>query len=99
MNRSLLFAVLLAFGCSCRKITPSPSGSTSGPATKPTAADPEPPPVLGAPSAPVPIAPLSSGARIQDERNTITVFRDSAPSVVFVTQTRMVVDYLAGTTQ
>jgi S1-C subfamily serine protease len=42
------------------------------------------------------VAPLSSNARIEDERNTIAVFREAASSTVFVTQTRVVVDYLAG---
>jgi S1-C subfamily serine protease len=58
----------------------------------------------GAPSAPLtvplasaePIAPLSSAAFIEDERNTITVFRETAPSAVFVTQKQVVVDYWAG---
>jgi hypothetical protein len=43
---------------------------------------------------PAPPAPLSSGARTEDERNTISVFRTVAPSTVFVTQTRIVVDFL-----
>lgn len=37
---------------------------------------------------------MSAGARIEDERNTIAVFRAAAPSTVFVTQTRVVVDFL-----
>lgn len=48
-------------------------------------------------SASAPSAPgvgLSPGARTEDERNTIAVFRAAAPSTVFVTQTRMVVDFL-----
>jgi S1-C subfamily serine protease len=44
-----------------------------------------------------PIAPLSPSARTEDERNTIDVFREVAPSAVFVTQKQMVVDYWAGT--
>lgn len=35
----------------------------------------------------------SAGARIEDERNTITVFREVAPSTVSVTQTRVVADF------
>jgi S1-C subfamily serine protease len=38
------------------------------------------------------VPPLSSGARIEDEKNTIAVFRDVAQSTVFVTQTRTVTD-------
>src|SRR5258705_11967847 len=103
MNRShLCFAILLAFvACSCRKLAPLSFDSPSGSATS-APAPPEPapsPPVAAAPPAPTPIAPLTDGARIEDERNTIAVFRDSAPSVAFVTQTRMVVDYLQGTAQ
>jgi len=48
---------------------------------------------------PAPVSPLSDGARTEDERNTIAVFREAAASVVFVTQMRVVVDYLAGTAQ
>jgi S1-C subfamily serine protease len=40
--------------------------------------------------------PLSPGARTEDERNTISVFRRVAPASVFVTQKRVVVDYFAG---
>lgn len=60
------------------------------------AASPQPAPPASAelrpqqPSAP----PLSPSARTEDERNTITVFRTVAPSTVFVTQTRVVVDFL-----
>ena len=43
--------------------------------------------------APRPIPPLSPSARIEDEKNTIAVFREMAPATVFVTQLRMVVDY------
>jgi S1-C subfamily serine protease len=38
------------------------------------------------------LPPLSSGARIEDEKNTISVFREAAQSTVFVTQTRVVTD-------
>ena len=41
----------------------------------------------------------SPGARTEDERNTIAVFRTAAQSTVFVTQTRIVEDYFAGTLQ
>src|SRR5688572_738204 len=45
---------------------------------------------------PAPVPPPSPGARIEDEKNTIGVFRAAAPSTVFVTQTRVVVDYFGG---
>ena len=46
--------------------------------------------------APTPLPPLPPGAKTQDERNTISVFQRAAPSVVFVTQKRLVVDWMAG---
>ena len=45
------------------------------------------------------VPPPSPTARTEDERNTIAVFRELAPSTVFVTQSRVVVDYLAGTAE
>lgn len=53
------------------------------------------PAVTTAPALPVP--PPGPGARTEDERNTIAVFRGASPSTVFVTQTRVVMDYMAGT--
>lgn len=53
-------------------------------------------PHLALPSAP-PVAPPPRDYRTEDERNSIDVFRAIAPSTVFVTQTRVVVDYWAGT--
>lgn len=44
-----------------------------------------------------PVPPLSAGAKIEDETNTIGVFRDVAPSVVFVAQKRTVVNRFEGT--
>lgn len=41
------------------------------------------------------VTPLSPGARIEDEKNSIDIFREVAPSVVFVTQKRMVMDRYA----
>jgi S1-C subfamily serine protease len=41
---------------------------------------------------------LPPGYRTSDETNSIDVFRLAAPSTVFVTQSRIVVDYFAGTT-
>lgn len=39
------------------------------------------------------VAPPPPTARIQDEQNTIDVFRAAAPGTVFVTQSQVVVDY------
>ncbi len=102
MNRAFLrFAIMFPLAvCSCRRRVVPPlettSSSTSGGA--PEVPEPSGQAPLNMPP-PAPIAPLSSNARTEDERNTIAVFRDSAPAVVFVTQTRVVVDYLAGTAQ
>jgi S1-C subfamily serine protease len=48
---------------------------------------------------PAPVPPVSPASRTEDERNTISVFRNAAASTVFVTQTRVVEDYFAGTLQ
>ncbi|MGC4063611.1 MAG: trypsin-like peptidase domain-containing protein [Polyangiaceae bacterium] len=40
---------------------------------------------------------LAPGARTEDERNTIAVFKKAAKACVFVTQRQMVMDYLGGT--
>ncbi|NOU34214.1 MAG: trypsin-like serine protease [Polyangiaceae bacterium] len=85
----LVLLVPLVAAAACRPSAPSPDRFTSQVNQASTPA-----PAV-APAAPL-IAPLSSGARIEDERNTIAVFRDAAASTVFVTQTRVVVDYLAG---
>jgi S1-C subfamily serine protease len=39
------------------------------------------------------VTPLSPNARTEDERNTIAVFKNAAPSTVFVTQHRVAVDW------
>ncbi len=52
--------------------------------------------IASSPAPSTDIPPLSSKAPLEDERNTINVFRDTAASAVFVTQKRMVVDYWAG---
>jgi S1-C subfamily serine protease len=89
--RSTLGALFL-LAAACR---PAPSG---GPAITRTA-DSSPGAAPVASAAPTPIVPLSPGARTEDERNTISVFRDAAASTVFVTQTRVVMDYWAGVAQ
>src|SRR5579871_6666095 len=76
----ILFALLgLSAIFACRSPSPPPPPTSS--------AEPRVP-------SPAPAAPLSSSARTEDERNTISVFRAVAPSTVFVTQTRIVVDFL-----
>ncbi|HMI87794.1 MAG TPA: trypsin-like peptidase domain-containing protein [Polyangiaceae bacterium] len=45
---------------------------------------------------PPPVPPLSAGAALEDERNTIDVFRAAAKSTVFVTEKQVVVDYYRG---
>jgi S1-C subfamily serine protease len=82
----ILFASLAA----CRTSPPPPAPDVSGTSVSPV---PAPSP------APTQIAPLSPGARTEDERNTISVFRECSASTVFVTQKRVVVDYLAGTAE
>ncbi len=81
MPRSSLALLVLVVIVGCRA-TPAPPAPTAN-------TGPEPP-------APPPIPELSPGARTEDERNTIAVFRAVAPSTVFVTQTRIVVDFLGG---
>jgi S1-C subfamily serine protease len=61
---------------------------------------PKPPPretprPVEAPPAP-PVTPPSPAARLEDEKNTIDIFAAAAPATVFVTQTRVVVDYFQG---
>jgi S1-C subfamily serine protease len=50
------------------------------------------------PPAPPPL-PLSPNARLEDEKNTVAIFKEVAPSVVFVTQKRVVADWWSGTQQ
>ena len=53
------------------------------------------PPMTPAP----PPLPLSPNARLEDEKNTVAIFKSVAPSVVFVTQKRVVADWWSGTQQ
>ncbi len=95
---SLALASSASLPIACRP-TPSPTPQT---ADSSTARNPLPPFEGSAqvpPAQPPPIAPLSSAVRIEDERNTIAVFRDVAASTVFVTQKRMVVTDMFGTTE
>src|SRR5579859_382296 len=78
---SLLGALTLAIALlACRSTPPSPASSSS--------AEPR-----YASTAPL-VATPGPAARTEDEQNTIAVFRAVAPSTVFVTQTRVLVDFL-----
>jgi S1-C subfamily serine protease len=81
--RPILAAILTVtlFGCRAMPSPPAPSPRT----TAETAQSP-----LASPAIPG----FGPGARIEDERNTIGIFRALAPSTVFVTQTRLVLDFL-----
>ncbi len=76
----------LATLVSCKKSQPMPDAAVTAPGQSASVAPPA-------------VPPLPPGARIEDEKNTIAVFRAASPSTVFVTQTRVVVDYLAGVAQ
>jgi S1-C subfamily serine protease len=83
----------LALACNSRGKAPTPAASVdSEPVERVT-----PDSVKPAATTPTPVAPLSSAYRIEDERNSIDVFRNVAPSTVYVTQKKVVVDYFAGT--
>jgi S1-C subfamily serine protease len=82
-----LALVLITLVAACKRTQPTPDAmAAGGPASSGSAT-------------PTPVPPLSPGARIEDERNTIGVFKTVAPSTVYVTQTRVVVDYQAGVAQ
>jgi S1-C subfamily serine protease len=87
-------ALALLFVSSCLSVLSCRPTSSTKPAPD-VAHIPE--PAQSASASPVP--PLSPGARTEDERNTIAVFREAAASTVFVTQTRVVQDFWRGTEQ
>jgi S1-C subfamily serine protease len=87
-SRPLSFVlVLTTFGvlAACKRAQPMPDAATATPGQ--------------ASATPPPVPPLPPGARIEDEKNTIGVFKACSPATVFVTQTRVVVDYSAGIAQ
>jgi S1-C subfamily serine protease len=94
MRRFSLVLILAFAACTASagpgSVTPPPAAP---PAAAPRAAAPVDSPT--SPTAPVTplVAPTSAKALIEDERNTIDVFRSVAPATVFVTQTQTVVDY------
>jgi S1-C subfamily serine protease len=95
LGAALLF-LAGAVQCGSRGKAPTPAATAPNePRALPAPVQSNPPSV-----APVPVhsvAPLSSGYRIEDERNSIDIFRMVAPSTVFVTQKKVVFDYFAGT--
>jgi S1-C subfamily serine protease len=58
----------------------------------PARREPAPAPPVTPPEPPPPVAPPSLGARVEDERNSIDVFKAVAPATVFVTQNQLVLD-------
>src|SRR5688572_20230827 len=75
--------------CDVRKLgSPAPPAESASPVG--SVAVPPPMPL------PTPLPPLSPGAVLEDERNTIGVFRAVAKSTVFVTEKQVVVDFFRG---
>jgi S1-C subfamily serine protease len=101
--------VLLALSLAAAPVTAALTSCDASPrrASEPPATSPDPvrsslqgqaPPATVTAVPPVSqVPPLSAGAKIEDETNTIGVFRDVAPSVVFVAQKRLVVNRFEGT--
>jgi S1-C subfamily serine protease len=85
LRQALPSAALIVL-LSCRAAPSPPAPPVQ--ATSTAAPQPAPPPSAS------PLPGLTPGARTEDEHNTIAVFRAVAPSTVFVTQTRVVVDFL-----
>lgn len=98
MKREAIFRGLAALvalsivGASCKPTPPHPEQATPTLSASHSNATGDAPP-------PPPIPPLSANARTEDERNTITVFREASDSTVFVTQTKVVIDDFEGTEQ
>ena len=86
---ALLALLALALAPACKQ-NPGPQGGNAPPVA-PASSD-----TASIPANIPPVPPPSPGARIEDERNTIAVFREVAASTVFVTQRRLVVDRFWG---
>ncbi|MCC6215771.1 MAG: trypsin-like peptidase domain-containing protein [Polyangiaceae bacterium] len=84
----LLFVALLT-APACKRVTSLVPSADSSPAGQAPAA----PAASGKAGEPLRLSP---GARTEDEQNTIAIFKAASPSTVFVTQHRVVVDYLRG---
>ena len=82
--------LLAAIHCDARKL-----GIVAPPAASSAALSSAQPPA-GPVSLPAPMPPLSAGAVLEDERNTIAVFRAATKSTVFVTEKQVVVDFFRG---
>jgi S1-C subfamily serine protease len=97
-HRFAAFAALLIVA-SCRREAPSGTAAETAPAPTVSSAATAPAPVPSAGAAPPSSPPVSLPLRVdegqlrtEDERNTTTIFRAAAPSTVFVTQLRLVVN-------
>jgi S1-C subfamily serine protease len=75
-------------GLACRRSAGAPAAGASASSREP---------IRLPATAPLDVPPPSAAAPIEDERNTIAVFREMAPAAVFVTQKQVVVNYWAGT--
>jgi S1-C subfamily serine protease len=80
--------LLVAMDCNSRTggngSAPSPSIAAAAPSVAPTVVPVNPP-------------PLPADVRTEDEKNTILVFRQAAPSTVFVTEKQLVMDFFGET--
>lgn len=81
------FASLLILASCRQENAPAHRSVDVAPSAPSAVAAPSPPPAV-----PAPIRVDEGRLRTEDERNTTTVFRVAAPSTVFVTQLRLVVD-------
>ncbi len=86
MRAGHLFAALLVLAA-CRREAPPDKALATVPPLAPSALAPPPP---SAPTSPPRVD--ETQLRTEDERNTTAIFRAAAPSTVFVTQLRLVVD-------
>jgi hypothetical protein len=93
--RSLsIYCALALLALACRRDDGHPSSTRPLDTTAPGVAGPSVVSPAAPPSvAPPPPAPVDGGKlRTEDERNTIAIFRAAAPSTVFVTQLRILID-------
>lgn len=89
---TLAWAIVLVLGCDRESTSDrDPAPEPKPPATNPVPTVPAPPPQPSPPAATrtPPVRKPGASSRLEDERNTIDVFRAAAPGTVFVTQTRL----------